>query len=399
VRIAHLSPLPPTRSGIADYSAELLPYLAARTDVEAFSERSGAATSPITSRRGSAAVPVFDRADFAARDTLAPFDAIVCQMGNHPVHEFVYRMLLERPGVTVLHEPWLQHFVLARTAGHGDRLAYVREMTGEYGVRGTVAAAITLASGQNRLSQNCPLIGRVVDASLGVIVHSEFARRIVLQERPAARVAVVRHHVIPEVVPATDVARVRRRLGVPDGSPLFASYGFAIAEKRLDLALRAFRTVLMRHPDAVFAIAGEVPKRLGLDRLADRLGIARSVRIVGYVPPSELQAYVAAADVGVCLRHPTLGETSGILLRLLNAGRPTIVFDTGAFAAFPDDCVRKIALDGREEGRLGEAMLELVDDAEPRRALGERARTYVRQNHCIESSADAYLAFINSLTG
>lgn len=39
MRLAYYSPLPPMRSGIADYSAELLPHLAAHCDIETHRRR------------------------------------------------------------------------------------------------------------------------------------------------------------------------------------------------------------------------------------------------------------------------------------------------------------------------------------------------------------------------
>ncbi len=43
------------------------------------------------------------------------------------------------------------------------------------------------------------------------------------------------------------------------------------------------------------------------------------------------------------LRHPTAGETSASLLRLLGAGRPTLVTATGSFAELPPTIVTFLA--------------------------------------------------------
>jgi hypothetical protein len=86
VNLAFFSPLPPAKSGIADYSATLLDHLKNFAEVEAFSSRPSS----------------FD----ASR-----YDAIVYQLGNNPHHSFVYEMAMEYPGVVVLHEANLHHLI------------------------------------------------------------------------------------------------------------------------------------------------------------------------------------------------------------------------------------------------------------------------------------------------
>jgi len=65
MRVAFFSPLPPAKSGIADYSAAVLEHLDKSVEVETF-------TSKLAS---------FD----ASR-----FDICVYQLGNNPYHDFVY---------------------------------------------------------------------------------------------------------------------------------------------------------------------------------------------------------------------------------------------------------------------------------------------------------------------
>lgn len=77
----------------------------------------------------------------------------------------------------------------------------------------------------------------------------------------------------------------------------------------------------------------------------------------------------------------------------------TAAFDIGAYSEYPDDCVRKVALDGREAERLAEALVDLADDSTRRRILGERAREHVRTRHAPATSAAGYIAFINKLLG
>src|SRR5581483_3220921 len=110
MRTAFFSPLPPARSGIADYSAALLEHLRPLADVTAF----------------GAMPPRFDPAEF---------DICLYQIGNNPWHAFCYEMALDVPGVVVLHEANLHHLVSALTIERGDWDAYLREVELDSGAR------------------------------------------------------------------------------------------------------------------------------------------------------------------------------------------------------------------------------------------------------------------------
>ena len=103
MRIAFFSPLPPSKSGIADYSAAVLDHLKDFVQIETF------ASKPEN----------FDP---------ARFDIAVYQLGNNPYHTFAYEAALEHPGVIVMHEANLHHLIADLTIRGGDWDAYLREV-------------------------------------------------------------------------------------------------------------------------------------------------------------------------------------------------------------------------------------------------------------------------------
>jgi len=68
-RVAWLSPLPPTRSGIADYSAEVLPHLAASYDIDLYTWPPAGVDQQAPADR-----PVFSAHDFPWKQFRAPYD-------------------------------------------------------------------------------------------------------------------------------------------------------------------------------------------------------------------------------------------------------------------------------------------------------------------------------------
>lgn len=379
LRLAYFSPMPPSHSGIADYSAALLPHLAQLADVTVFASNALAQALNL---------PVASPGDYASRR--AEFDIPLYQMGNSDQHEAMYDVMVRFPGVVVLHDYVLHHFIRHHTAGRGDWTGYGREMAYAMSRDGRRLAHAVHEQRAAAPLFDAPLNERLIDASLGLVVHSEYVAERVRSRRPACRL-----RVIPHLVEERAGRSLRAQLGLPDRAVLFGSFGHLTAEKRIDAALRAFRRVRDDHPDAHYLLVGEAQPDLDIDSLVAELEPAGAIRRIGYVRGlPEFDDWIRTVDVVVNLRQPTVGETSGVALRAMAAGRPLIVYDRGWYAELPDDAALKIP-PGDEEA-LREAMERLAASAELRRAMGRAGREYVR-NHCHpERIARAYVDFLES---
>src|SRR5215207_2119257 len=116
MRIAYFSPLPPMKSGIADYSAELLPELAGHCEVELIVDE-GLRPDPGLAGR----FPVHGHRALPGLLERGRFDAVVYHLGNNrDYHASIYRSLLEHPGILVLHELVIHHLVRDLTLYAGD---------------------------------------------------------------------------------------------------------------------------------------------------------------------------------------------------------------------------------------------------------------------------------------
>ncbi|HEV8579831.1 MAG TPA: glycosyltransferase family 4 protein [Thermoanaerobaculia bacterium] len=392
MRLAFYSPLPPMRSGIADYSAELLPALAAHCDIElivddGFRPDSGVAGGfPVHGKR---ALP-----ELLARGR---FDAVLYQLGNNrDYHAGIYSALLDHPGVVVLHEAVLHHLVRDLTLYAGDPEAYVRELRYAYGRTGEAMARRCVATGVPLDPWSYPLFERAVDASRGLIVHNRFTRDRVLASRPLARVAVVPHHLSLGALPEESPAAARAALGLAPETFAVATFGFLTAAKRPGVLLRAFARLRRELPQARLLIAGEVSPHFDFDRvLAPEL--REGVTVTGRLGLDRFLLYMQACDVAVNLRHPTAGETSGTVIRLLGLGKPLIVNDTGAFAEIPDDCCAKVGVDEAEEELLFAYLRRLVADEPLRRRMGENARRHAAADHSLAGSARGYAELLREV--
>ena len=105
--------------------------------------------------------------------------------------------------------------------------------------------------------------------------------------------------------------------------------------------------------------------------------------------------YLNAVDIGVNLRSPTWGESSGTLIRLMSHGVPTLVTDAGAFSELPDEAVVKVpSWSGDPVLAVERALRALLGDADRRARIGVAARKYVKEVCDPHGVAECYARFI-----
>ncbi|MDP2726844.1 MAG: glycosyltransferase family 4 protein, partial [Dehalococcoidia bacterium] len=291
----------------------------------------------------------------------------------------------------VLHDVSLHPLLVALTVGRGDLVGFMRELGYAYGRKGVAEAKASFVSRYYH-DQEFPIFHRVVDLSLGVMVHSQYAAEVVRSLRPQANLAVIPQGTSRVRVESREESR--RRLGLDPQEFIVASLGFATPEKRLEPALRAFTRFHESRPGSRFLVVGEVPPWYDLAQAIERLGLKERVLTTGRVPLRDFYAYAAAADVCLGLRYPTHGETSAALLRIMALGRPVVVSRIGSLAELPPGtCLHVPVGDGEEDGIL-EALTCLAGDEDLRRRLGQQARAYVQRHHSWPQAARAYYQFI-----
>ena len=394
LRLDYVSPLPPVRSGIADYSADLLPFLAARPEVGELRVMR-LAGQPVDEAFARLWRPV------PAAETGAGGRLPLYQMGNNPYHEGVLELALERPGVVTLHDLVLHHLLVERTLSRGVFEPYAEALERDHGWIGKAVAATRRWAGYTdggvfALPAHRTLLRR----QRGVLVHSAWAAGFVTEEDPEIAV-----RAIPMAVPLpTDAGPPgggaacagRRALGLPEAAPVLGSFGFQTPIKRTEAAVRA-----LARPELAavhLLVVGEVSPQVDLDAAAAEAGVAGRVHVTGFVGFDRFEQALAACDLALNLRYPTAGETSASLLRLLAAGRGAVVSDYAQFRDLPADAVARVALGDGEEEELAAVCGALLADRARLAAMGVAARAYVAAEHAPPRAAAAVAAACAELT-
>jgi glycosyltransferase involved in cell wall biosynthesis len=402
-----LSPLPPVRSGIADYSVDLLPHLLAEGDVRVLGLPGQPVDPAVAERFGVvAAGAARPAAGWPASPRLPLY-----QMGNNRHHAPVAAMALERPGVVTLHDLVLHHLLSEETLGERDFDGYRRRLAADHGWIGEEAARPRAwGAAVEAMLFELPAHRTLLRRQRGVLVHNRRAAESISQD-PELRVAVVPMGV-PLPPPADPGAgrAFRRRHGVPEGAPVLGSYGFQTPIKRTARAVEALAAPGLAA--AHLLVVGEVlarpagagePEGVGrpgdLLELARELGVAERVHVTGFVPYADFGAAIAACDLALNLRYPTAGETSASLLRVLALGRPAVVSDYAQFAELPDAVAVKAPLGEGEVETLARELAALLAAPERLAAMGEAAREHVRRHHDPAAAARAVWAACREWAG
>ena len=301
--------MPPEASGIADYSALLLPALRGHVDVT-------------VAKRGAKRPP-------------RGIDLAVYHIGNNPdAHGWILDALRRVPGVVVLHDFVLHHLVAGVTIGRRDGHGYLDAMEREHGVVGRLLGARrprqAAAAALGGAPRGLPARGRRALAR-------DRSRRPLPLRRGTGRARPDSPGPI-EPVPHPGVARSRAsQPAAIDGDPLIGAFGNVNRVEARPAAPRGFARLRAEHPGARLLLVGATSPGFDLERRLQRLGLGGDGIVrEGYVDERRLWELMAACDVHVNLRSPTMGETSGTAIRALTLGKPLVVSDVGWFAELPD---------------------------------------------------------------
>ncbi len=173
---------------------------------------------------------------------------------------------------------------------------------------------------------------------------AEFAQRLMVRQANAVitfypELAVTARHLAPDkaihmiLPPAVDedlppaseeeVAHLRRHWQLANG-PVLLYTGTLENYQGLDLLLYSVKIVCQKFPNAHYVIVGGNPEQVEvLQSLAQELGVADHVRLVGQRPLEEMPAYMAMADVLLSPRSKGT-HTPLKLYTYLRSGKPIL---------------------------------------------------------------------------
>jgi hypothetical protein len=356
MKLGYFSPLQPAATGVADYTAALLPHLQAGGEVRV---------------NGSGDINLY-------------------HVGNNALHREIYARALAEPGIAVIHDAVLQHFFL----GSLDEAAYVDEFVYNYGEWSRGEAhdlwRQRARSGADARYFERPMLKRILSASRAAIVHNPAAAAIAREHAPELPVFEIPHLFVPPPLPSiVDTLRFRASLGLKPRTLLIGTFGHQRETKRLHVVLGAFEQALARGADVRLLVSGEFVSETYARSIEARLNHPAILRRPYLAEPQFLR-YLAVTDLCVNLRYPSAAESSGVAIRMMGIGKAVAFTRDAAVSRFPEHSCLRIDVGPTEQQMLADYMVWLAGRYETAGEIGQNAARHIANEHSPTKVAAAY---------
>lgn len=375
-KLAYISPLPPERSGVSDYSKELLPQLARYYDIELIVEQKQISTPWLT-------------ANFTVRDThwllnhRDHYDRVLYHFGNSSQHGYMFDLLKAVPGIIVLHDFYLSGILYWLDRRLINPNIFAEAIYESHGYKGLIAAF----ENYHFAIEHFPCNIEVLQEASAIIVHTNFSIELTRRWYPDCYFE-NKMHLIP-LLRAPHSTRIEKqtacdRLGLPKQAVVICSFGLLASTKLNHRLLEAWLDSFFVHnPMAYLIFVGEVSRPEYGKELLQKIQAAHlsdRIQISGFVDESRYRDYLAASTMAVQLRGQSRGETSAALLDCLNYSIPTIINDANSMSGYPDEVVFKIPA-AFENNELTAALQNLYENTTKAKQLAKNAKAYLLTHH------------------
>ena len=352
-RVAMLTPLPPAKSGVADYSAAMAPELARLCELSLFG-------GPQIS-----ALPHLSRA----------YDSVLSVIGNSPHHSVIQQLAITHGSAALCHDSRLLGLAAWHGPGHAAAMA-----SAELGR--PVSHAEIIAWDADETLREADFLQPLAIAARPLIFH---AREPVAQVQSrfgvaAAHLPFAIQRPFPAISPAMHRA-ARHALGLGD-KKIIASFGFIGHNKGIPAALHAFAALRAHLPCRLVFVGEPTGATPAYAALATALGIAPFVQFGShFFTEADYRNHLLAADCALQLRQGTPGNISGALQDCIAAGLPSVANRDLARNIFAPSYIREVGddLNVDEIANALAEMLDTKDDTEAERAT--HCETYSMANY------------------
>ena len=317
--IAWVAPPIESRSGLAVYARDLLPFLKEKEEVRW--------------------IPLEGEIPHGT-------DRIIYNLGNHPANSPTLHRAWDRPDTVLLHDVNLHHAVL----GLQDPCRFFETGDASIELRNHGAwldAYESYARGLGPLLQRQRL----------VLVHSAYAKEVLAMHGVKTPVAVIPMGVVAPRLSADKEPLTLGLFGHIGANRQVAEIVTMIASLKMEFSALEFKAVGKQIPEALKNLDG--------------------VRILQDIPDEQYFEELARTTLFLNLRYPVMGETSLTTLQAMALGTVPVVYDLGSYAELPGDAAVKVPI----QDDLAKILAGLLMDPKRRISMERAGWIYAKENH------------------
>lgn len=301
-RVAYIAPSKLSKTGIARFAEQLLPYLRDFANVDFI------ATETITD---------ID----TTRNQVKDYDYVFIQLGNSPHHKNAFKFAANYPSIILYHDIKLGNTLKNLYEEDKD---WMPEFKGLGNLKGDQLDIVGLS--------------RISSLALGIIVHSNTA------------ITLLQHLGIPKI----KIKKVLHPSLLTTSSNIFSSdksedlkevvsAGFITPNKGHEVLIEAISMFnKVNGKNISLKLIGEAENYYSKQLTYLAKSKAVELEITGYIDLSKYLTELSSSQLAVQLRLRDFGEASGVMTDLLSYGVPTIVNNFGSFRDLPDNVVKKV---------------------------------------------------------
>ena len=197
---------------------------------------------------------------------------------------------------------------------------------------------------------------------------------------------------------ASTMEESRSFFGLSPDKKIIGVLGRIDPGKGQEVVVRALPSLIKRHPNILFLIAGEETAgepghKAHLAELCRTLGLETYVKFMPFT--EEVPRFMAALDIFIL---PSFGETFGlVVIEAMAMEKPVIATDAGGVPEIVTDGRTGILIEPRSVAAVGAALEKLLDDEPLCRSLGAAARADALQRFSMSNCVDRLLELFDSM--
>ncbi|HEX3184275.1 MAG TPA: glycosyltransferase [Pyrinomonadaceae bacterium] len=386
MRLNWFSPLPPAKTGIADYSFGILPELSSRAEVTLWTDRAG--WDPRLEKFATVRHYQPDRIDWVE---LNRAELSFYNIGNnHLYHASIWQVSRKSPGIVILHDARLHDFFESLYRGQWrDQAGYLAQIEKHYGDEGLRIATefVSARHGDfDLMAQRFPMTGAVLENAVGAVVHTKDA----FDDLKTSH----RCPVFYAPLPSAPIIASGPTDGRSANTHRLIIFGHIGRNRRLDAVLEALAQLPQRDLFQL-DIYGEIDDPKTLRHRIQMLNLRDTVRVHGYAPAAELDHALSMASLAINLRYPTMGEASASQLRIWEHALPSLVTRVGWYASLPADAVAHVRPDN-EVADIRSHLETFLQDPDRFARMGQHGRRLVETEHHPKAYVNTILSLVEN---